>query len=116
MTTVRRRPAGRSSRLLHNLGAAHQPTVAGGCSGLIDPTGPHNCAGPYRASRHERSAGNWAHTKEKAGCWTRQRAFAQVRLSSNIQLLPYPLVTAVLTVPCDLREGELARRLAADPW
>jgi hypothetical protein len=25
-------------------------------------------------------------------------------------------ITAALTVPCDLREGELARRLAADPW
>jgi hypothetical protein len=31
-------------------------------------------------------------TKEKAGCWTRRRAFAQVRQGSNIQLLPYPLV------------------------
>jgi hypothetical protein len=30
--------------------------------------------------------------KEKAGCWTRRRAFAQVRWGSNIQLLPYPLV------------------------
>jgi hypothetical protein len=29
---------------------------------------------------------------EKAGCWTRRRAFAQVRQASNIQLLPYPLV------------------------
>src|SRR5215211_5228362 len=28
-------------------------------------------------------------TKEKPGCWTHQRAFAQVRWGSNIQLLPY---------------------------
>src|SRR5215211_4345465 len=32
-------------------------------------------------------------TKENAGCWTRRTAFAQVRRGSNIQLLPYPLVT-----------------------
>jgi hypothetical protein len=37
-------------------------------------------------------------TKEKPGCWTRRRAFAQVRQGSNIQLLSYSLVTgAVLT-------------------
>jgi hypothetical protein len=35
--------------------------------------------------------------KTKAGCWTRWRAFAQVRQGSNIQLLPFPLVSAVLT-------------------
>jgi hypothetical protein len=29
-------------------------------------------------------------TKEKAGCWTRRRAFAQVRRGSNIQLLSVP--------------------------
>jgi hypothetical protein len=34
-----------------------------------------------------------AHTKEKPGFWTRWRAFAQVKLGSNIQLLPHPLVT-----------------------
>jgi hypothetical protein len=28
-------------------------------------------------------------TKEKAERWTRRRAFAEVRRSSNIQLLPY---------------------------
>ena len=33
-------------------------------------------------------------TKEKAERWTRRRAFAQVRHSSNIQLLPYSLVSA----------------------
>jgi hypothetical protein len=32
--------------------------------------------------------------KEKAERWTRWRAFAQVRHSSNIQLLPYSLVEA----------------------
>jgi hypothetical protein len=32
-------------------------------------------------------------TKENPGCWTRRRAFAQVRHGSNIQLLPYSLVT-----------------------
>jgi hypothetical protein len=31
-------------------------------------------------------------TKEKAERWTRWRAFAQVRHSLNIQLLPYSLV------------------------
>src|SRR5512132_410371 len=31
-------------------------------------------------------------TKENPGCWTRRRAFAQVRHGSNIQLLPYSLV------------------------
>src|SRR5215207_11124949 len=29
--------------------------------------------------------------KENPGCWTRRRAFAQVRHDSNIQLLPYSL-------------------------
>jgi hypothetical protein len=32
-------------------------------------------------------------TKEKPGCWTRQRTFEQVRHGSNIQLLPYSLVS-----------------------
>jgi hypothetical protein len=32
-------------------------------------------------------------TKEKPGCWTRRRAFEQVRDGSNIQLLPYSLVS-----------------------
>jgi len=32
-------------------------------------------------------------TKEKAGCWTGRRVFAQVRQGSNIQLLPFSLVT-----------------------
>ena len=36
-------------------------------------------------------------TKENPGCWTRRRAFAQVRHGSNIQLLPYSLVSALLT-------------------
>jgi membrane protein implicated in regulation of membrane protease activity len=31
-------------------------------------------------------------TKVKAGCWTRRRAFAQVRRGLNIQLLPFSLV------------------------
>jgi hypothetical protein len=39
----------------------------------------------------ERMAGGEL-TKEKAGCWTRRRTFAQVRRGSNIQLLPFPLV------------------------
>jgi hypothetical protein len=34
-----------------------------------------------------------ATTKEKAGYWTRRRAFAQVRRGQNIQLLPFSLVT-----------------------
>jgi hypothetical protein len=37
--------------------------------------------------------GKEKHTKEKAERWTRRRAFAQVRHSSNIQLLPYSLVS-----------------------
>jgi hypothetical protein len=36
-------------------------------------------------------------TKEKPGLWTRRMAFAQVRQGSNIQLLPYFLVNALLT-------------------
>jgi len=32
-------------------------------------------------------------TKENPGCWTRRRAFDQVRHGSNIQLLPYSLVS-----------------------
>jgi uncharacterized protein YjbI with pentapeptide repeats len=32
-------------------------------------------------------------TKEKPGCWTRRRAFVQVRRGPNIQILPFPLVT-----------------------
>jgi hypothetical protein len=35
----------------------------------------------------------WLLTKEKPGCWTRRRAFTQVRRGSNIQLLSYSLVT-----------------------
>jgi hypothetical protein len=35
-------------------------------------------------------------TKEKPGCWTRRRAFTQVRRGSNIQLLSYSLVSALL--------------------
>jgi hypothetical protein len=34
----------------------------------------------------------WLDTKEKAGYWTRRRAFAQVRRGQNIQLLPFSLV------------------------
>ena len=39
------------------------------------------------------SSGHGLPTKEKPGCWTRRRAFGQVRQGSNIQLLPYPLVS-----------------------
>jgi hypothetical protein len=45
-----------------------------------------------------------AHTKEKSGCWTRRGAFVQVRQGPNIQLLPYPLVTARPTVPRDQKK------------
>jgi len=38
-------------------------------------------------------SGIWAVTKEKAERWTRWRAFAQVRHGSNIQLLPFSLVS-----------------------
>src|SRR5215218_6259622 len=38
--------------------------------------------------------------KAKAGCWTRWRAFAQVRQGSNIQLLPFPLVTRTEAFSC----------------
>jgi hypothetical protein len=30
-------------------------------------------------------------TKEMAGYWTRRRAFAQLKLDSNVQILPVPL-------------------------
>jgi hypothetical protein len=43
-------------------------------------------------------------TKEKAGCWTRRRAFAQVRQGPNIQLLPYPLVLHHTFVACALSD------------
>jgi hypothetical protein len=33
--------------------------------------------------------------KKKAGYWTRQRAFVQVRHGSNIQLLPFSLVISL---------------------
>jgi hypothetical protein len=36
--------------------------------------------------------------KEKPGCWTSRRVFAQVRHGSNIQLLPYFLVTVTSRV------------------
>jgi hypothetical protein len=35
-------------------------------------------------------------TKENTEHWTRRRAFAQVRHRSNIQLLPYSLVSGLL--------------------
>jgi hypothetical protein len=34
-----------------------------------------------------------SYPKEKPDCWTRRRAFAQVRRSSNIQLLSFSLVS-----------------------
>jgi hypothetical protein len=37
-------------------------------------------------------------TKENPGCWTRRRAFAQVRHGSNIQLLPYSLVSILMRI------------------
>ena len=46
-------------------------------------------------------------TKEKAGYWTRRSAFAQVRCGSNIQLLPYSLVSALFRSPV---EAPSARR------
>jgi hypothetical protein len=39
---------------------------------------------------------SWRLTKENPGCWTRRRAFAQVKHGSNIQLLLYSLVCAQL--------------------
>jgi hypothetical protein len=47
--------------------------------------------------------GDRPYTKAKAGCWTRWRAFAQVRRGSNIQLLPFPLVTLPSMVMRDLK-------------
>jgi hypothetical protein len=46
----------------------------------------------HPASRSEHQGGR-SSTKEKAEHWTHRRAFAQVRHGSNIQLLPYSLVT-----------------------
>ena len=45
-------------------------------------------------------------TKAKPGCWTRWQAFAQVRHGSNIQLLPYSLVSTGSVAP---RRAELGR-------
>jgi hypothetical protein len=47
-----------------------------------------------RARRAER--GGHQVTKENPGCWTRRRAFAQVRHGSNIQLFPYSLVAVTI--------------------
>jgi hypothetical protein len=49
-------------------------------------------------------------TKAKAGYWTPRCAFAQVRCSSNIQLLPYPLETSAPTVGRDLGKRAAAQR------
>jgi hypothetical protein len=35
-------------------------------------------------------------TKGKPGFWTHRRAFEQVKYGSNIQLLPYSLVSALI--------------------
>jgi hypothetical protein len=51
-------------------------------------------------------------TKEKPGCWTRQRAFAQVRHDSNIQLLSFSLVTTQANEAA--RAGTRSRCLPAD--
>jgi hypothetical protein len=57
--------------------------------------------------------------KEKADCWTRWRTFAQVRRDSNIQLLPFPLVTANLllsTVQSGLARSGWAAILVSVVW
>jgi hypothetical protein len=65
-----------------------------------DPTGTNQSALNGMPSRPDLPRPYWtglsgrsAVTKQKAGCWTRRRAFAQVRKGPNIQLLPYPLVS-----------------------
>jgi hypothetical protein len=58
-----------------------------------------SCATKFRQRCGRSREGNpkgYAVTKEKAGYWTHWRAFAQVRHSSNIQLLPYSLVSVLL--------------------
>jgi hypothetical protein len=60
--------------------------------------------------------------KEKPGCWTRGRAFAQVRHGSNIQLLLHSLVTDVRGYPdgfvflLRLRWGLVADPYEQPPW
>ena len=46
-----------------------------------------------RVANAQAHRGSAVATKEKARYWTRRYAFAQVSGGSNIQLLPYPLVT-----------------------
>jgi hypothetical protein len=53
-------------------------------------------------------------TKEKPGCWTHQRAFAQVRHDSNIQLLSFSLVSSWVWVTPRMREN--GGGLPADVW
>jgi hypothetical protein len=60
----------------------HLPVILGGWP-------PGSCWGRLAACVFR--AHNETYTpKVKAGCWTRRRAFAQVRQGPNIQLLPYP--------------------------
>jgi hypothetical protein len=54
-------------------------------------------------------------TKEKPGCWTRRRAFAQVRHHSKIQLLPYPLVPLLMVRGWHGRRERRGSHLAAAP-
>jgi hypothetical protein len=47
-------------------------------------------SGDQRSVNDARSVSEEHLPEEKAGCWTRRRAFEQVRDGSNIQLLSYP--------------------------
>jgi hypothetical protein len=59
--------------------------------------------GAGTALENARLFGDRPYTKEKADCWTRWRTFAQVRCDSNIQLLPFALVTVPSMVMHDLK-------------
>jgi hypothetical protein len=50
----------------------------------------HGGSGALQAATQRRD-GEDSYPKENPGFWTRWRGFAQVKLCSNIQLLPYPV-------------------------
>jgi hypothetical protein len=75
-------------RRLGLLDCSSRPLLGSGCSWSNDMI-------PQRPSSHPNH--NRRVTKEKPERWTRWRAFAQVRHSSNIQLLPSSLVNHKLT-------------------
>ena len=84
--------------------------VLGSFGGESSPPNPPTSRPAYDARVGSRFA---VLPKEKPGCWTRRRAFAQVRHGSNIQLLPYSLVTPSGQLPTG--DMDLSDRLRHGP-